>query len=67
MQRLRRHPVLTVLGVVIILFTVIAMSYGVFIASEAGRLPWQEDPTRIPITPFADIPGFNAPAATPGT
>lgn len=68
MQRLRRHPMLTALLVAIILFTVVAMSYGVFLASEAGRLPWQEDPTRIPITPFADIPGFSepgAPAATP--
>lgn len=67
MQRLRRHPLLTVLLVGIILFTLVAMSYGVFIASEAGRLPWQEDPTRIPITPFADIPGFNEPGAPVST
>lgn len=65
MQRLRRHPLLTGLMVAIILFTVFAMSYGVFLASEAGRLPWQEDPTRIAITPFADIPGFNEPVGTP--
>ena len=68
MQRLRRHPVLTTLLVAAIVFTLVAMSYGVFLASEAGRLPWQEDPTRIPITPFADIPGFSepgAPVATP--
>lgn len=65
MQRLRRHPLLTVLVAAIFVFTVIAVSYGVFIASEAGRLPWQEDPTRIAITPFADIPGFNSDTATP--
>ncbi len=65
MQRLRRRPVLTVLMVAIILFTVFVMSYGVFLTGEAGRLPWQEDPTRIPITPFADIPGFNQPIGTP--
>lgn len=33
-------------------------AYGTYLANEAGRLPWQEEPTRIPITPFADIPGF---------
>ncbi|MGI8643511.1 MAG: hypothetical protein ACR2LS_05280 [Thermomicrobiales bacterium] len=31
----------------------------------AGELPWQEEPTRIPITPFAGIPSFGAPTATP--
>lgn len=65
MQRLRRRPLLAVLMAAIIFFTVAALSYGAFIASEAGRLPWQEEPTRIAITPFADIPGFDQPAATP--
>lgn len=64
MQRLRRRPLLTIVVAIIFLFTVVAMSFGVFIASEAGQLPWQEDPTRIAITPFADIPGFNQPVAT---
>jgi len=66
MQRLRRHPLLMIVAAAIILFTIVAMSYGVFIASEAGQLPWQEDPTRIAITPFADIPGFNQPMAPQG-
>ena len=40
--------------------------YGMYLASLAGELPWQAEPTRIAVTPFADIPGFNAPSvATP--
>jgi hypothetical protein len=38
-----------------------------YLASVAGELPWQEDPTRIPITPFADIPGFTLPTKIPTT
>jgi predicted metal-binding protein len=40
--------------------------FGYYLADSAGKLPWQEDPTRIAITPFADIPGFGA-AATATT
>jgi hypothetical protein len=59
------------LGIVLVLFVlaVIAIgAFGTYIASEAGMLPWQEDPTRIPITPFADLPGVSTsvPASTPG-
>jgi len=41
------------------------VGFGIYLANLAGDLPWQEDPTRIPITPFADIPGFALPSATP--
>ena len=63
MNRAVRHRSVRILGVVAILIMVAIAVFGLFLAGEAGRLPWQEDPTRIPITPFADIPGFNAPAA----
>jgi hypothetical protein len=52
-----------IVGVLILTFAI--AGYGIFLASEAGRLPWQEEPTRIAITPFADIPGFDQPVATP--
>ena len=63
----RRHRWLTSLSVAALLFALSVGGFGVYLAGEAGRLPWQEEPTRIPITPFADIPGFSAPtrAATP--
>ena len=52
-----------------LMVTLVVAGYGVFLASEAGRLPWQVDPTRIPVTPFSDFPGFgnvSTPAPTPG-
>ncbi len=46
----------------------IAGAYGVYLLGMAGALPGQAEPTRIPTTPFADIPGFAPPkivVATP--
>jgi hypothetical protein len=43
--------------IAIVAIPVIAvLGFSIFLANEAGRLPWQEDPTRIPITPFANLP-----------
>ena len=56
-----RHPWLTLLIAAAVLLVVVVGASGLWLAGEAGQLPWQADPTRIPITPFADIPGFNAP------
>lgn len=41
----------------------IVLFFGLYLANTAGELPWQEDPTRIPVTPFANLP--TAPAGTP--
>ncbi len=65
MTRLRRYPLLTAALVIALVLAIVIGGYGMFLASEAGRLPWQVDPTRIPVTPFSDFPGFDAPAATP--
>ena len=62
---IRRNGLLSLLVGVALLFVLVAAGYGTYVAGEAGRLPWQEDPTRIPITPFADIPGFSAPTLAP--
>lgn len=64
MTRLRRYPLLAAALAISLVLTLVIGGYGVFLASEAGRLPWQVDPTRIPVTPFADFPGFG-PATTP--
>jgi hypothetical protein len=61
----RRRPWLAVLALVVIVGALLVGSFGIYLASTAGRLPWQEDPTRIPITPFAGIPGFGGSSATP--
>ncbi len=62
MQRLQRHPVLTSAIALALVLTLVIAGYGVFLASEASKLPWQVDPTRIPVTPFSDFPGFGSPS-----
>lgn len=52
-------------AVVALLVAIALVGSAIYLAGEAGRLPWQEEPTRIAITPFADIPGFTAPTAIP--
>jgi hypothetical protein len=58
----RRNRVIAVAVLVPLLFV---FGFGFYLASLAGELPWQVDPTRIAITPFADIPGFGAPTPAP--
>ncbi|CAN5675677.1 hypothetical protein BH23CHL5_BH23CHL5_24300 [soil metagenome] len=43
----------------------VVLVFSLWLASEAGELPWQTDPTRIPITPFANLPTVEPAAATP--
>ena len=47
------------------LVAVAVLGMGIYLAGMAGDLPWQEDPTRIPITPFAGIEGFSVPTKIP--
>jgi hypothetical protein len=64
MSRIKRHPIASTAA-----FAVLAMisvvAFAVYLASAAGDLPWQTDPTRIPVTPFSDIPGFTPPTPLP--
>ena len=64
MNFVRRRPWLSALALVAIVVVLLVGSFGIYLAGTAGRLPWQEDPTRIAITPFADIPGFNFPGGS---
>lgn len=61
----RRSHRTRIVMVVIAIPAVIIIGFGIYIASLAGALPWQSDPTRVPITPFAGIPGFTAPTPVP--
>jgi hypothetical protein len=60
-MRFRRSRIWLGIVVVALLVVIAAGGFGVYVASEAGRLPWQAEPTRIAVTPFANLP----PAATP--
>lgn len=64
MKIFRRRPWLAVLALAVIVGALLVGSFGIYLAGTAGRLPWQEDTTRIPITPFAGIPGFGGSSAT---
>ena len=63
---MRGHPLLSLLILAIGVFLLVVGGFGYYLADTAGKLPWQEDPTRIAITPFAGIPGFG-PAVSPTT
>ena len=62
--RRRRNRVVAILVLVPLL---VILGFGIYLGSLAGALPWQAEPTRIPITPFAGIPGFDAPTPVPAT
>ena len=68
-RRRGRGTVLLALLALVVLLTV--GGYGLYLANMAGRLPWQEEPTRIPVTPFANLGGPDSDAETsepgPGT
>jgi len=44
------------------LLVVIVGGFGTYLAGQAGYLPWQEEPKRSAVTPFADIPSLSTPA-----
>ncbi len=60
-QRRRRN---IIIAVVVLVPLLILAVWGLSLAGSAGFLPWQPEPTRIPITPFADLMGGDA-AGTP--
>ena len=54
-ERRRRSALL--IAVVVLVPLLILVVWGLSLAGSAGFLPWQPEPTRIPITPFADLRG----------
>ncbi len=67
MRSFLRKPIGKIIAAVSFAAVVGVVGFAIYLASLTGSLPWQTDPTRIAITPFADIPGFNAPVATATT
>jgi hypothetical protein len=53
-RRSRGTLMFSLLAIAVVL---IVVGYATYLANMAGRLPWQEEPTRIPVTPFADLGG----------
>lgn len=52
-------------AIVVSIPVVIVLGFGLYLAGQAGELPWQEDPTRIPVTPFANLPTPSSASGTP--
>lgn len=62
-ERRRRRTL--VIAVVVLAPLLILAAWGLSLAGSAGVLPWQPEPTRILITPFADLPGARAGTPVP--
>jgi hypothetical protein len=66
MNRIRRRPVLSAIVGLALLGVLLIGGIGMYLASETGSLPWQSDPTRIPVpTAFTGIDGFSVPTPLP--
>lgn len=52
-----------IVATVVLIPIALVLFASLYLANQAGELPWQVDPTRIPVTPFANLP--TAPAGTP--
>jgi hypothetical protein len=62
-ERRRRRTL--VIAVIVLVTLLILAAWGLSVAGSTGVLPWQPEPTRIPITPFADLPGAGAGTPVP--
>jgi hypothetical protein len=60
----RRRRVVVIAAIVLVPLLILA-AWGLSLAGWAGFLPWQPEPTRIAITPFADLPGAGAGTPVP--
>jgi hypothetical protein len=63
MQWVRQHKATSALVGVALVTLIAVASAGLYLASVAGELPWQTDPTRVAdsITPFAGLDVFIPP------
>jgi hypothetical protein len=61
-ERRKRNVIIAVAVLVPVL---IVLAAALTLAGSAGFLPWQPEPTRIPITPFADLPQSSLGTPTP--
>jgi hypothetical protein len=62
-ERRRRRNIMIALVVLVPLL--ILAAWGLSFAGSAGVLPWQPEPTRIVITPFADLPSSGIATPSP--
>lgn len=59
-----------IIGVIVMIPVLVVFAYGIYLANMGGKLPWQTDPTRIPVVAFEGLqtgPKIAVRAATPKT
>jgi len=61
-DRGRRRSGARILLIAVVVLLAVLVVAGLLIGGQAGMLPWQPEPTRIPIAPFE---GLGAPTASP--
>ncbi len=64
MSRTRRSRLRMAVALVILVPMLLIGGFAFYVASEAGELPWQEDPTAIPVVPFGGLDGSGQPLPT---
>lgn len=60
-----RGKAMRIVGALVALGLVAILALALSLAWQAGKVPGQPEATRVPITPFADIPGFVPPTPVP--
>jgi len=56
-----------IIATLVLIPIALVLFFSLYLANTAGELPWQTDPTRIPVTPFANLPTAPASSPTPGS
>ena len=64
MPQSRRSRLRTLVAVVVLVPLMFIGGFAFYVASEAGELPWQEDPTAIPVVPFGGLTSSGQPVPT---
>jgi hypothetical protein len=44
-----------IIGAIVMIPVLVVFGFGIYLASLAGELPWQTDPTRIPVVAFEGL------------
>jgi hypothetical protein len=65
-DRIRKHPIVSLIAALAGVVLLGMLAFSLYLASATGSLPWQEDPTRIPVpTAFSNSDGFTLPTPLP--
>ena len=44
-----------IIGVIVMIPVLVIFAYAIYLANLGGKLPWQTDPTRIPVVAFEGL------------